>query len=220
VSPVKVLEMARAAGIRSMWTDQRERVDLAGIGDLGSAVPSKFDTVLGLGQYAVTVVDQANAMATYASGGLAADAHFVARVLEGEDLVYGEELPAASQERIMSAQALADLTWILGHTQAGQVPGHVSASKAGQWQHGTSGSDIGDAWMVGATPSLSLAVWVGSAKGHPVRHADGRNVFGSTLPAAIYRQAMAGALAALDRPAESFPPPAFVGDEHPPRSVP
>jgi membrane peptidoglycan carboxypeptidase len=220
VTPVKVLEMARAAGIRSMWTDRRERVDLTGTGDLGGVVPSKFGTELGLGQYAVTVVDQANAMATYASGGLAAEAHFVAKVYDGDEQVYGESLPSATQERIMSAGALADLTWILTYTQAGLLPGQVSASKAGQWQHGNSVSEFGDAWMVGATPSLALAVWVGSAKGQPLRYADGRHLFGSTLPAAIYRQAMTGALAALDRPAGSFPPPSWAGDEHPPGSVP
>jgi membrane peptidoglycan carboxypeptidase len=220
VTPVKVLEMARAAGVRTMWNDQRSRVDLLSAGDVGTLVPSQFDTVLGLGQYPVTVVDQANAMATYAAGGPAAQAHFVAKVLDGDKQVYGEALPADTQERIMSAGALADLTWILSHNQAGQIPGQVSASKTGQWQHGTSVTDIGDAWMVGATTSLALAVWVGGAKGEPIHHADGRNVFGSTLPAAIYRQAMTGALAALDRPAEPFPPPSFVGDEHPPRSVP
>jgi membrane peptidoglycan carboxypeptidase len=50
VTPTKVLEMARDAGIDHMWNDDRDRIDLRGI-DTRTVVPTQFDTILGIGQY-------------------------------------------------------------------------------------------------------------------------------------------------------------------------
>ena len=71
VGPGRVLDMARDAGIDTMWTDDRTPVDLRGV-DANLLVPSRFGMILGIGQYPVTVLDQANAMATFAAGGLRA----------------------------------------------------------------------------------------------------------------------------------------------------
>lgn len=68
-----VLAMARDAGIDTMWTDERVPQELPSA-DLTQLVPSRFDLTLGIGQYPVSVLDQANAMATFAAGGLRARA--------------------------------------------------------------------------------------------------------------------------------------------------
>src|SRR5262249_36248978 len=62
ITPRRVLEMARDAGINSMWAEDRKRVDLRRA-DVGALSPARFDITLGIGEYPVTVVDQANAMA-------------------------------------------------------------------------------------------------------------------------------------------------------------
>jgi membrane peptidoglycan carboxypeptidase len=59
VTPAKVLAMARDAGVDFMWNDDRERIDLRGV-DTKTVVPSQFDTILGIGQYPITVLDHAN----------------------------------------------------------------------------------------------------------------------------------------------------------------
>ncbi len=77
VSPAKVLEMAKAAGIDFMWTDDRVRQDLTKVKDMAEVTPSKFDTIVGIGQYPVTVLDHANGMATFGADGVRSQAHFV-----------------------------------------------------------------------------------------------------------------------------------------------
>ena len=57
-----------------------------------------------------------------------------------------------------------------GHALAG---GRPSAAKTGTAQLGDTG-DNKDAWMVGYTPSLSTAVWVGTTRAQPLREHVGR----------------------------------------------
>ncbi|MFC7478798.1 hypothetical protein ACFQX7_00270 [Luedemannella flava] len=85
--------MARNAGIRDMWSytgDERKRVDLR---DAGADLTT-FGTEVGIGQYPVTVLDQANAMATFAQG-VRAEAHFVKQVTKVGAVVHAEKLPDA-----------------------------------------------------------------------------------------------------------------------------
>ena len=85
--------------------------------------------------------------------------------------------------------------------------------------------------MVGYTPSLSTAVWVGTVQGDkPLVTASGSEVYGSGLPSDIWKATMDGALKGTSN--ETFPKPirdrwlcgrsgaaaetaAAVGDRHP-----
>ena len=212
-----VLDLARDAGIDAMWDDQLRRVDLAGRAS-DEVVPSRFGAELGLGQYPVTVLDQANAMATYAAGGIRARAHFVRSVWQGDGPLWTEALPTADQAPIMTEAALADLHWALSRAGAGRVDGHDSAGKTGSWQYGNSMVDNAHAWMVGYTRQLAMAVWVGDPEGGPIHDADGRVIYGADLPAAIYRETMTTTHTALGLPSLPFPPPVFAGDTNPPGS--
>jgi membrane peptidoglycan carboxypeptidase len=220
VTPAKVLEMARDAGIESIWTDSRERQDLSQVKDMGQVTPAKFDIIVGLGQYPVTVLDQANAMATYAAGGVRAEAHFVAKVMKGDNVVYGEKLPTADQRRILTPQAIADLDYALSQTQAGKLTGRDSASKTGSWEYSNRSDQNAHAWMVGYTTSLAMAVWVGG-KGEEVaiKDSSGSTIWGSGLPAKIYRDVMNTAHDAMGLKPAAFPPPAFVGTDNPPGAI-
>ena len=63
-----------------------------------------------------------------------------------------------------------------------------------------------DAWMVGFTPSLSTAVWVGTTEGtKPLENKWGSPIYGSGLPSDIWKTTMDGALE--DTEDESFPKP-------------
>ena len=64
--------------------------------------------------------------------------------------------------------------------------------------------------MVGYTPSLSTAVWVGTAKDNvPLVTASGGPVYGSGLPSDIWKSTMDGALKGTSN--ESFPKPTEIG---------
>jgi membrane peptidoglycan carboxypeptidase len=93
-----------------------------------------------------------------------------------------------------------------GHTLAS---GRPSAAKTGTTQLGDTDADK-DAWMVGYTPSLSTAVWVGTVRGDvPLVNKWGSPIYGSGLPSDIWKATMDGALKGTS--VESFPKPTEIG---------
>ena len=168
-----------------------------------------------LGQYQTRVLDMASAYATLAASGTYHAPHFVQRVVnaEGQVLFDAGTSDNAGEQRI--DKAVADNVtaamqpiagWSNGHNLAG---GRSSAAKTGTVQLGDTGANK-DAWMVGFTPSLSTAVWVGSTDTtKPLENKWGSPVYGSGLPADIWKATMDGALDGTDN--ESFPKPTEVG---------
>src|ERR1700760_1882933 len=64
--------------------------------------------------------------------------------------------------------------------------------------------------MVGFTPSLSTAVWVGTTQGtKPLENKWGSPVYGSGIPSDIWKKTMDGSLEGTDN--ESFPKPTEIG---------
>ena len=73
--------------------------------------------------------------------------------------------------------------------------------------------------MVGFTPSLSTAVWVGTTQGDkPLQNKWGGAVYGSGLPSDIWKDTMDGALE--DTENESFPKPTEIGGYAGPPAAP
>ncbi|MGH3597917.1 MAG: penicillin-binding protein, partial [Mycobacterium sp.] len=93
-----------------------------------------------------------------------------------------------------------------GHSLAG---GRPSAAKTGTTQLGDTDADK-DAWMVGYTPSLSTAVWVGTTgDNEPLVNKWGSPVYGSGLPSDIWKATMDGALKGTS--SDSFSKPTSIG---------
>ena len=212
-----VVDMARATGIDDMWvpetaTTQRQRYDLTSTtGD--QVTPHPFGSEVALGTDPVTVVDQANAMATFAAGGLRAKAHFVTRVTSGGTVVYTEPDALADTRALSEAQA-NDLTWVLSQTPSAKLPDNrPSAGKTGVAPLRDSAVETAHAWMLGYTPNLAMAVWVGNANVElPLRDDTGARVTGATLPAGIYRAFMSAAVDRLALPALPFGKATFTGN--------
>ncbi len=168
-----------------------------------------------LGQYQTRVIDMASAYATLAASGVYHPPHFVQKVVnaDGQVLFDIDTKGDTGEQRI--SKAVADnvtaamqpiAAWSGGHTLAG---GRPSAAKTGTTQLGETG-DNKDAWMVGYTPSLSTAVWVGTVKGdEPLKNQWGGPVYGAGLPADIWKATMDGALKGTDN--ESFAKPTEIG---------
>jgi len=216
VSAAKVIEMARAAGIDFMWNDKRERIDLRNIKRGGEVAPSEFSTEVGIGQYPVTVMDHANGMATFAADGLRAQAHFVKEVRQDGKVVYSERLPTGKEPRVLSQAGIDDLSYVLSQVPSGKLNnGWNSAGKTGTWQYGQSTADNAHAWMVGYTKKLAAAVWVGNKKEEkPLRLKDGKTkIFGSGVPATIWRSFMTEATKAMALKRAGFSEPRFIGDD-------
>jgi membrane peptidoglycan carboxypeptidase len=222
VTPAKVLEMARDAGIDYMWNDARERQDLRTLTDFGN-VRDNFDPILGIGQYPVTVMDHANGMATFAANGLRAQAHFVVSVKKGEDLLFSETLPKEDAPRVLNQQAINDLNFALSQVNVGNAGGWQWATKTGTWEYNGRVDQNAHAWNVGYTKKLAAAVWVGNrAEEQAIINKEGGTVWGSGLPSQIWRKFMNDTTAAIAWPktAQQFNQPNYIGSENPPLSVP
>ncbi|MFI6777773.1 transglycosylase domain-containing protein [Nocardia sp. NPDC050412] len=176
-----------------------------------------------LGQYLVRPIDMASAYATIANSGVYHQPYFVQRVVTGDGRVLldrGEpahqvgKQPPPGQQRIprgiadSTAEAMLPIAeYSNGHSLSG---GRPSAAKTGTTQLGAS-KENKDAWMIGFTPSLSTAVWVGTEQSQPIETARGTDIYGSGLPADIWKQVMDGALDGT--PIEQFPASATQGSQ-------
>ncbi|WP_280397173.1 transglycosylase domain-containing protein [Nocardia carnea] len=208
----------------------------AGIPHEIPGVPGKSLTEMGedpmpsivLGTYLVRPMDMASAYATIAGEGRYHQPYFVQRVVRGDGRVLldrtadpkqqvGEQPPPAEQ-RIspdIAARAAQAMLPIADYSNGHGLSGRPSAAKTGTTQLGDSGQNK-DAWMVGFTPSLSTAVWVGTELNLPIVTAGGGRIYGSGFPADIWKQTMDGALA--DTPVEQIgnPPPGGPAPPPPP----
>jgi peptidoglycan glycosyltransferase len=170
-----------------------------------------------LGQYSVRAIDMASAYATLAASGVYHSPHFVQKVVAADGTVLLDRTNPAGEQRISGAvadnvtSAMEPIArWSLHHDLA---DGRPSATKTGTSQAGGGGDANGDkdAWMIGFTPSLSTAVWVGSDNGRAIYNAGGSPVYGSGLPSDIWKETMDGALDGT--PVEQFPKPAPIAGQ-------
>jgi membrane peptidoglycan carboxypeptidase len=218
-----VVDAARDAGIDSMWMpspDQRpgRRVDLRD--RAGTAGAEAFSTEVGLGRYPITVLDHANGVATFAAGGLRARVHFVRRVVKAGTGVHAERPPDDGQARVLGQAAVDDLTWTLSRNRTGQsgpagrlADGRPVAVHTGEWPLGGSAVDTVDAWAVGYTGNLAMAVWVGNEEFElPLRDFTGARIAGSGLPEQIFTRVMAAVHSELGLERVDFATPTFTGD--------
>ncbi|SFD48043.1 Membrane carboxypeptidase (penicillin-binding protein) [Micromonospora sediminimaris] len=219
IGPDKVLDMARRAGIRTMWDDKQKVYDLTKEKPEELA-PSKFDRVIGYGQYPVTVLDHANGLATLANKGKYNKAHFV-RMVEKQNKATGkwDKVRGAGEklkpQQVIRPEVADEVTAVLK-----EIPGKNNASlvnreaagKTGTWQHGKTDKNA-HAWMVGYDENVATAVWIGSRdpKKPAIVDRNGSNVGGGNIPAALWKRYMDDALKGYDP--SDLPDVTGVGDQ-------
>nr|WP_225979237.1 MULTISPECIES: transglycosylase domain-containing protein [Corynebacterium] len=159
-----------------------------------------------LGQYQSRPFDLAVALATLANEGVYNKTHFVQKVVTNDgEVLYEHE---GESERIVDEEVansvIQAMKPIAAYSRGHALNGRESAAKTGTAQLGDTGQNK-DAWMIGATPQLSTAVWVGTDDGQPLLNLYGGKIWGSGLPSDIWKSTMDAALANADY--ESFPVP-------------
>jgi penicillin-binding protein 1A len=194
VGPRKIVATAHALGIQSK-------------------LPAYF--AIGLGSVAVNPLDMTRAYATIANDGKRIDGSMmgdlprvVASVKSRRSGKVKENSPV--DHAVLPPGQAETLTSILedvveqGTGRRAQIYGREVAGKTGTTD------DYGDAWFVGYTPELAVAVWVGYPDAlRPMRtEFHGEPVSGGTLPAEIWRAFMTRALG--DAPAKSFTPAPYL----------
>jgi membrane peptidoglycan carboxypeptidase len=176
------------------------------------------------GQYPVSVLEHASGVATLAAEGVHHEPHFVAKVEkrnkdtgEWEDIA-GDRI--AGEQRVTQQQAAAITGVLTGVPDAmwqgqGLADGRKVAAKTGTWEAEEGGN--ADAWVIGYTPQLATAVWVGDPESNKaIKNQFGQDLGSSDLPAFIFQQFMSEAHAAAEFPPQEFPQAPDIGNsQHP-----
>jgi membrane peptidoglycan carboxypeptidase len=150
------------------------------------------NTVAGIsiGQYEVRTIDQAQGFGVFATGGTLHPAHFVSKVVNSAGrTVYSHDDEA---KQVIDSKVANDVTYAMKPVAAASLDpldNRDSASKTGTQQYLDSGGNS-DAWMVGFTPKVSTAVWVGTDKPQAMTTVQGNQVYGRTLPGATWQEFM------------------------------
>ncbi len=179
LGPQAVIDTARRMGIRS---------------------PLQPNLSLALGTSEVTPLEMAAAFATLAAGGVYAEPVAVTKVLDGKGRVLDEFHPRRQMAlRPEVAYFMTDLLRgvILRGTGRAADVGRPAAGKTGTTD------DYRNAWFVGYTPEVAVAVWVGNDDNSPTNR-----VVGGSVPARLWARFVKRALAG--RPPSEFPVPEGV----------
>lgn len=159
-----------------------------------------------LGQYQSRPLDMATAMATLTNQGVWHQPHFVEKVENDSGEVLYEN-PTDGGERRVSANVANNVLSAMGPIAAWSngalAGGRPSASKTGTTQLGDTGQNK-DAWMVGSTPQLATAVWVGTADNtSAIFNQWGGIMYGAGAPTQIWKAILDTSLANVEQ--QAFP---------------
>jgi penicillin-binding protein 1A len=194
VGPRNVANMARQLGIRSKLQPYLS---------------------IGLGAQGVNPLEMARAFSAFANGGLRVDGEIFGnrpRAIAWVRRKGETERNEPEKQRVLTPAKTSTLNAILqqvisqGTGKRAAIPGFVAAGKTGTTE------DHGDAWFVGYTPRLAVAVWVGypNQLRPMLTEFDGAEVAGGTWPALIWKTFMLKTLEKLDAESEPFPSPAYL----------
>ena len=186
MGPQKVAEVAHRAGIGAKRLDTGGPTLQEENGGVASAI--------GIGLYEVTVRDMASAFATFAADGVYRAPYLVQKVTDANgDVLYEHK---TEDKRAFSHEVANDVSFglsdVASWSKDALAGGRPTAAKTGTVQLGDENNK--DAWMVGYTPQLSTAVWIGTNASDPILTADGRIIYGAGIPGKIWQQYMNAAL--------------------------
>jgi membrane peptidoglycan carboxypeptidase len=192
---------------------------------------------IALGQYEVRPRDMAQGYATLANNGMYIPAHFITSI---KDSSGNTQYDAAANPKLTPVQAFdktnsthnaqlaRNVTESMldvaksscadpAHTQCANIGTRPLASKTGTAGYvGADGINHGEnanAWMVGYTPQIVTAVWVGNRNGYaPIKGwylnhigpSQNYDIYGREEPAYIWKNYMSAYL--QDKPVQQFPP--------------
>ena len=185
--------------------------------DLGQGKPLDQFASFTLGTNQITPVEMAAAYATVAAQGV----YCTPYVITGATAVTGKQYKGQQQtcKQVLAANTANELTSMLQGvlTQQGATADGLglAGGRPAAGKTGTTDSSVAT-WFDGYTPQLAAAVWTGfvdsgGGKGESMSNMSvggqyyGGEIFGATISAPIWQQAMNGALA--NQPVLTFNPP-------------
>jgi membrane peptidoglycan carboxypeptidase len=181
VGPDKVAATAHAMGVRKTIGGTRTLQNSDGNTTFG----------IGIGDYPVSPIDQAVGFATLANSGKTNDAYLVQRATTPNGDVFYQHHARSSQaiDPKVANDVTITLEPVAGFSLVPLDGGRPSAAKTGT-EGMPKGSGNSDAWMVGFTPQVSAAVWVGTGYSKPIVDAYGNPEYGRDLPGRTWKAFM------------------------------
>ena len=172
---------------------------------------------IGLGAEAVNPLELARAYAAFPTGGLRLDGSIFGNVPRAVIRVEqpGKEKPLENEVRpvsVLRKTTAQTVNSLLQHVvQSGTGKRAALADRPVAGKTGTT-ENYGDAWFVGYTPQLVVAVWVGDPNTLKpmLTEYHGEPVAGGTFPALIWKSFAESALRLRGEPPESFAAPPFL----------
>jgi membrane peptidoglycan carboxypeptidase len=181
---------------------------------------------IGGGSTVATPEDMAAGFATFAGNGIRHDQHFVAKVTNSSDEVayeyQNQNTPAFDPNADKSKQIAGNVTQalqpVIAHSNLKCPTGHECAGKTGTQQYQPQAGDKpalanfnAQTWMVGYTPSISAAVWVGGDGNKALKDKNGQPIYGATIAGPIWQNFMS--LYLNGQPSEKFPTVSPIGKD-------
>jgi penicillin-binding protein 1A len=222
-APMDVTE-ATARSINTVYAQMMEITKPRDVTRMAEAagITSPLDRVcaLTLGTSDVTPLEMARAYATFANRGERPDLLYVTKIVTADGRVIHEAKP--NHERTIDAGVADTVNHVLQRVVASGTANRQKLSRATAAKTGTT-QNFRDAWFVGYTPQLSVAVWMGYAidsdgKIKEMTNVRGQEVTGGTLPGIIWRRFMEVALEDIE--AAAFRSPRISGEEIKPSPIP
>ncbi len=180
----------------------------AGLGVQG--LPEDVGPSIGIGSYEVSPLDMAVAYAGFATDGRRVEPVPVTRILDASGQVVMDLHPDLdARPQVVSPGTARWVTNVLEQNVQRGTATRAAFGRPAAAKTGTS-NDYGNAWLVGYTPQLSTAVWVGNPAGNisMVDTAGYARVTGGSIPALIWHDVMAFAHRDIEPAGFEPPPPA------------
>jgi membrane peptidoglycan carboxypeptidase len=212
VGPSNVADTAHAAGISQTINGRPSLQNEDGQTSFG----------IGIGDYPVHPLDQAVGFATFADKGVTHQPWFVesAKASNGEVVYQHHDSGTEAIDPKVANDVTLTLEPIASWSGVPLADGRPSAAKTG-----TEGIEVGkykggnsDAWMVGYTPQVAAAVWVGSGNStSPIVNSYGAPEYGRDLPGRTWQLFMNTYLAG--KPAMPLPSKQMIGQPTPTKTA-
>lgn len=156
---------------------------------MGITTPIQNTPSLALGTFEVKVIDMAAAYSVIANGGFSTWPHAIKEIYS-KDGYQLYQRGGDDKMRIIDGGDAEELTQMLSKVLKGGTGKRAALPFFAAGKTGTS-QDNRDAWFVGFTEDLICAVWLGNDDDSPMK-----GVYGSGLPAEIWKKIMMAAQAA------------------------
>lgn len=219
-----VISLAEATvnSVNTVYAQALAKVGPEAVAELGQrlGITSELEPEpsIALGTEEVSPLEMASLYSTFSRSGVRIDPYVMTKVENsvGVTLLDNDE---PDEEEAIEPRIADTVSAVLSETPRRGTARRAALDRPMAAKTGTTQRNA-DAWLAGYTPEYTAIVWVGNSDSNePIPDVDGQVVQGGTIPAMIWHDFMAEALA--DVPPTEFPPPdpELLADTSPPMEL-